>query len=150
MVCVEPESGNVCVLRRNLARIPSAVVVPACVGGHERRVSLSTTNGEFAFAMHDDSEGDVAVVTMDRILDEVGVGSIDILKCDIEGAEVELFDECSSWIGRVCSMVVECHDGFTAGALADMLRRNGGNFTVVDRRVTEEFDCEIVTLVANG
>lgn len=148
MVCVEPEPGNIGVLRRNLAGVPSTLVVPACVGGRERRVSLATTNGEFAFAMHDDGEGDVAVVTMDRILDEAGVGCIDVLKCDIEGAEVELFEDCSSWIDRVRTAVVECHDGLTADGLQAILQGSGGDFVVVDRRVTEEFGCEVVTLVA--
>lgn len=148
LVCVEPEPGNVAMLRRNLAEVPTAVVVPACVGGRERLVSLATTNGEFGFAMHDDGEGDVAVVTMERVLAEAGVDSIDILKCDIEGAELELFESCASWITRVQAAVVECHDGLTAEGLQAILRRNGGDFTVVDRRITAEFDCEVVTLVA--
>ena len=131
-----------------LAEVPTAVVVPACVGGRERQVSLATTNGEFGFAMHDDGEGDVAVVTMERVLAEAGVDSIDILKCDIEGAELELFEDCSSWINRVRAAVVECHDGLTAEALQAILHRNGGDFTIVDRRITADFDCEVVTLVA--
>lgn len=148
LVCVEPEPGNVAMLRRNLAEEPTAVVVPACVGGRERLVSLATTNGEFGFAMHDDGEGDVAVVTMERVLAEAGVDSVDILKCDIEGAELELFEDCSSWINGVRIAVVECHDGLTAGGLQAILRRNGGDFTIVDRRITADFDCEVVTLVA--
>jgi FkbM family methyltransferase len=147
VVCVEPEPGNVAVLRHNLAAIPRAVVLPACVGGHERLVRLTTTNGEFAFSMVDGDGGDVPVVTMERVLAEVGPGPVDILKCDIEGAERELFEDCRSWIGRVRVAVVECHDGLSATGLLAMLARNGGDFDVVDRTVTEEFGTEVVTVV---
>lgn len=147
MVCVEPEAGNVAVLRRNLADLPAATVIAACVGGHERLVRLATSNGEFAFAMRDDAEGDVPVLTMERILDEAGIDGIDLLKCDIEGAERELFADCASWINRVQVAAVECHDGLTAPQLVDLLRRNGGDFDVVDRQLTPEFGCEVVTLV---
>jgi hypothetical protein len=43
---------------------------------------------------------------------EHGLDRIDVLKCDIEGAEAELFED-APWMDRVGMAVVECH-GFPA------------------------------------
>jgi FkbM family methyltransferase len=110
IVCVEPECENVELLRRNLAAFESrAVVVPKCVGSHEGTTSLETDSGEWGFAMTD-GPGDVEVTTMARLVDEHGLERIDLLKCDIEGAERDLFASCSEWIWRVGFALVECHD----------------------------------------
>jgi hypothetical protein len=65
-VCVEPDPGNLEMLRRNAGT--DCQVVAACVGGHERRVALTNGDGEWGYRM---------------------VDQIDILKCDIEGAELD-------------------------------------------------------------
>lgn len=115
LVAVEPEPGNAAMLRRNLAPFgPRARVVQGCVGARRRRVALTTTSGEFGYRMTEPSwaSGDeplADVVTIDDLLDEHGLDEIDLLKCDIEGAEEELFADCSGWIDRVRLAVVECH-----------------------------------------
>lgn len=110
VVCVEPEPGNVAMLRRNLSGFNGrAVIVPECVGASERTTRLATDSGAWGYAMTDE-DGDVPVTTMGRLIDEHGIDRIDLLKCDIEGAERELFEACSGWIGRVGFAVVECHD----------------------------------------
>jgi len=105
IMCVEPEPGNVEILRQNLAGT-DAVIVPMCVGARERRVALASSTGEWGYRMTDEV-GDVRVTTMDAILPWF-IGSIDVLKCDIEGAEGELFED-APWMDRVGVAVVECH-----------------------------------------
>jgi FkbM family methyltransferase len=153
-VCVEPDSGNLEILRANLRPFEdSSEVVAACVGGRERRVTLATSEGEWAFRMTDAENGDgaqdqVGVVTMERLLSRTGVDHIDVLKCDIEGAEAELFADCRGWIGRVDAMSVECHnDVMPTEALLETLAANGARFAVrhVERNPGMGFD--IVTLV---
>lgn len=147
VVCVEPEPGNVEVLRHNVGSLePAGAVFPVCVGGHERRVALTTTNGEFAFAMADDPGGEVDVWTLEHLLEVADVDRIDLLKCDIEGAERELFEDCAPWIHRVQAAVVECHDDFTADDLVAVLDRNGAGLTVVAHEEMDGFPCELVTL----
>lgn len=55
-------------------------------------------------------------------------GKIDILKCDIEGGEAEVFAHCASWIQRVRHLVVELHEGRDEAWLQRRLRENGGRF----------------------
>jgi FkbM family methyltransferase len=134
-VCVEPESGNVAILRANAASAAgSCRIVEACIGATERRVGLDTTMGEWGFRSA--AGGDIPVVTMDHLLEDAGMDHIDILKCDIEGAERELFANCRSWIGRVDAMTVECH--------LDSL--DGADFEVTYFEPNHAWGFELVTL----
>lgn len=121
IVCVEPEPGNVDILRRNLAGFEHrAAVVAACIGDTERTVGLATTQGDWGYAMTDQPSGlTVPVVTMDRIIREHRLKRIDVMKCDIEGAEHEIFASARGWIGKIGFAVIECHDKHGEDLLPD-------------------------------
>jgi FkbM family methyltransferase len=145
-VCVEPEPGNVEVLEANASVKPDTVVLAACVGGHERTVSLTADSGDWSWRM--EGAGEVPVITMPSVLRAARMGQVDLLKCDIEGAEAELFEDCSEWIGNVRSLVVECHGDFTAADLQACLTRNGGRFETVYLEPNPAYGCETVTMIA--
>jgi FkbM family methyltransferase len=146
IVSVEPEAGNLAVLRHNLAPYGDrARIIAACVGGRERRVGIVGRSGdEFGFSMVevDDGSGDIEVITMSSVLDELRNDQIDLLKCDIEGAESELFEAAGSWLPQVRILAIECHGDFTVQRLTVLLARKG----VVPRRLkfepTPQFGCE--------
>jgi FkbM family methyltransferase len=149
-VCVEPDAGNFAVLEQN-ARASGAdvTVLEACAGGWERKVSLVTETGEFGFHMDEDGDrpGEIPVLTMPQILERGAMPStIDVLKCDIEGAEDELFADCRSWIGRVRWIVAECHHPYTADTLESALEANGASSSRVFLERNDPFGCETVTL----
>jgi FkbM family methyltransferase len=151
IVSVEPEPGNLAVLRHNLTPYDSrAVVVGACVGARERRVALETTHGEFAFEMKEVTgaaeAGDADVVTMSTVLDALGSRCVDFLKCDIEGAERELFSSCGEWAPLVRVMSVECHGAFTARDLINALHAHAVKHQILHVEPTPQFGCEGVIL----
>jgi FkbM family methyltransferase len=156
-VCVEPDPGNLQILRANVRAVdPDAVIHEACVGGRVRQVSLVGGAGEWGYRMSDLDEpeddgpgagGDVDVVTMDALLEASGVDRVGVLKCDIEGAEAEVFADCRSWIDRVDAMSVECHtDVLPTDAFLQMVADNGGRFTVVHLEANPHLGFDIVTL----
>ena len=150
-VCVEPDPGNVRVLRANVESADgSCVVMPVCVGGSERRVNLASDDGEWGFRIveaAEPSDGDTRVITMDRLLSDAEIEHIDILKCDIEGAEAELFADCRRWISLVDAMVVECHlDVMSTETLIGTLAQNGADFTLTHVERRPELGFEIATL----
>jgi FkbM family methyltransferase len=135
-VCVEPDPGNLEILRANVNSAGGAcTVVGACIGGHARKATLTTADGEWGFRIadvEDPAQGDTDVVTMTQVLESASIDRIDVLKCDIEGAEVELFDDCRSWINRVDNIVIECHtDVVDTEGVAAALARNGAEFEVM-------------------
>jgi FkbM family methyltransferase len=106
IVCVEPEPGNLELLERNLGG--RGAIVPACVGASERTASLATSTGEWGFRMSGEP-GEVAVTTMARVLADHGLARVDVLKCDIEGAECTLLENYAGLFARVDAAVFEFH-----------------------------------------
>ncbi len=51
----------------------------------------------------------VRAVTVDALIDKLGVPMVDFVKMDIEGAEREVIRNAGSWIGRVRCLKVEVH-----------------------------------------
>ncbi len=151
-VCVEPDPGNVEILRANVRAVDGPCeIVAACVGGHARRVKLATGDGEWGFHLsdiEDEAEADTDVVTMDQLLAQSGMEQVSILKCDIEGAEAELFADCRPWIGRVEYMIVETHasEGVSTESLMEVLEANGARFELLDVERNPEMGFEMATL----
>jgi FkbM family methyltransferase len=150
-LAVEPEPGNLVLLRRNLAGLGERVAIAGvCAGARPRRVTLASSTGSWGFTMRDaagdDSEASVAVVPIGDLLDEHGFEHVDVLKCDVEGAERELFEDAARWLGRVDVAVVECHDGYTAEDLRADAARGGVRTELIQRVAEPELRLETVTL----
>jgi FkbM family methyltransferase len=154
LAAVEPEPGNVAVLEANLAGTPAQVLAVAA-GGWAREAVLSTSSGEHGYTITGE-QGDgavrVPVVTMPVILAEAGMteAGVGLLKVDIEGAEAELFADCSAWIRQVNALVVECHGGYTAKQLLADCRAAGAEFALADLDSKPEWGFEVVTAVRAG
>ncbi len=151
IIAVEPDRENSLMFERNVAgqeETEKIQLVRACVAGSPRRVALDRTGGSWRFRMSDRDEveadkvkaddageGDaIEALTLPQILEEAGAtGTIDLLKCDIEGAEAEVFADCAAWIGQVRQLVVEVHKPYTVEALLEDLAHGGGYFELYHR-----------------
>ena len=54
-------------------------------------------------------------VSIDTLRREHGIDRIDLLKLDIEGAELDVLSASDSWMHAVGAVVVELHDRFRPG-----------------------------------
>ena len=88
----------------------------------------------------------MSVVTMADIMAQNNIQQVDLLKCDIEGAELELFEKWRPWIANVRAAIVECHHGFTGLQLIDLIRDNGSDFEILRRIVDTRHGHEIVMI----
>lgn len=112
IVAAEPDEQNVEMIHRNIG--PNATIIRACIGGSNRKVQLDRSGLSWTFRMTETGSGTekqtVDAITVAKLLTEQNLtGSIDLLKCDIEGAEAEVFAKCAEWIPRVRYLVVELH-----------------------------------------
>jgi len=147
ILAVEPDLDNVRMLRMNIAESGNekVTVVEGCVLGHARPVQLQQgAGGEWAYSVKEmaaeasDSPCGIAALTMPELLrrhcpDAV----IDLLKCDIEGTEAELFRNCGSWLQKIRLGLVELHgdyrikdferDAMESGIPIEILWREEGN-----------------------
>lgn len=76
----------------------------------------------------------VPTITLDQLLEKHGITRVDLLKCDIEGAEDRVFADSRTLSKAVKRLVVEIHKppgGLTSDVLIPQLERSG-------------FECELV------
>ena len=118
LVAIEPDAGNYDVLRKNLEQFGErAIALNAAVWS--RDTTLRLVRGEFldgrewtyqAKEHPDTSIEAVPAKSLPTILGELGAESIDLLKVDIEGGELDLFSRGpQSWLPRVRNVSVELH-----------------------------------------
>lgn len=146
IIGVEPNLGNFQTCNLNIAALISTAKITllnACVGGTSRLVKLTTDSGEWAFAMAETTPNDtntIKALTIPQILEKFPSNqTIDLIKCDIEGAEKELFKDCSSWIKRVQNLVVELHPPYNKNEFLADLNKSNADLVVVSEEKDSEF-----------
>ena len=141
IVTVEPDTANLDVCRMNVQASgngDAVKLIRACAAAKNGQASLyrigRLTSG---YSMVDASEGaeSIDTLTVPEILMRAGFDSeIDSMKCDIEGAEREVFANCREWIGRVRCLTIELHPPYNVEAFVRDLIDNGARLRIVDRR----------------
>jgi FkbM family methyltransferase len=123
IIAIEPEASNFELLVRNVAQYPNVVAIKAALWNRDGWISVSQpdpatgASGSWAFVTHEGPGRQVRAITMQTLMTEMNIGTIDVLKVDIEGAEKEIFEQCD-WLNRVRAIVIELHDRFKPGCSA--------------------------------
>ena len=129
----ELDADNIAACRRNigLGGIGTRVVVAqACLLGTKRPVFIDRSFDKCGLRATD-RHGDEAPImgtTMEEFLTDCGVPEqIDLLKCDIEGGESDIFKNCAGWIRRCRFMVAEVHAPYSVLEMIDDICRAGAH-----------------------
>jgi FkbM family methyltransferase len=135
IIALEPEQSNFKMLEMNVSAYPNVFPVQAALWNKNEEVSVIDTDlGKWGFVTETkDTSGrlqgitchTVEAITVDKIMQNFNIETIDILKIDIEGAEKEVFSDSSAWIERVDSIIVELHDSMKMGCSRSFY--NGSN-----------------------
>jgi FkbM family methyltransferase len=136
ITAVEPDPQNMRICELNAEPIqPRVTLVQACIAGQSGTVALDRSGVACAFRMvqrADAGEESIPAMTMQELLDKCPMAqTIDLLKCDIEGAEREVFADCGPWIGRVRHILIELHTPYTQEAFLEDLRRGGSSLKLI-------------------
>jgi FkbM family methyltransferase len=129
LLAVEPDAGNFALLAANLAPLGKrATAMRAAVWPSDGHINLhheddgGTPLGDWGIQVSDHASTRSALVPCDNVatlLDRAGFDRVDILKVDIEGAELEVFSERSAeWLPRIGLVAIETHDRFRPGSEA--------------------------------
>ncbi len=144
----EPEGVNFRLLEGNLAGIPGAGAFKVALGAEEGAIDLQIA--EFG-AMHSFKEGfvsggkteSVPLVTLAGHMEAQGIARIDLLKLDVEGAELEALAGLGDRIRDVGVIVGEMHESVVdEGEFYRFLKDAG--FRTVWRRDFNESESEKV------
>jgi FkbM family methyltransferase len=129
IIAIEPEGSNFEMLQKNTGPYRNIEVVNAALWGENRELDIfDPQEGHSAFQIKSESpRGDVRPkkvrgVTVDRLMLELGIEFVDLLKIDIEGAELEVFADPVRWIDRVGLIAIELHEWLRPGCTASVNR----------------------------
>lgn len=120
---IEPESTNYELLLRNTRALPSITPIRAALVGKPGQVDVvDPGDGPWGFQARNVAEPSESRVveqvdglTVDQLLQKYGIEHIDLLKMDIEGAELEVMADSRTWLSKVDTIVAELHDRFRRG-----------------------------------
>lgn len=121
VIAVEPDSSNVEILNKNCTPYRRFESIESAIwknSGHVKIINPEAGNTGFRVESCDPSdEGAMKAITIDEILKRSEFDRIDILKLDIEGTELEIFQEnYKLWIDKVDLLIIELHERFKLGS----------------------------------
>jgi FkbM family methyltransferase len=113
VIAVEPDAANFVELKKNLTPYKDRVkTIQAAVWPHSERISLHHPGlgEEWGVRVKPSANGDVETITIPDLLRISGQKRISLLKIDIEGAEIDLFNSrTDEWLNEVDNIVIELH-----------------------------------------
>lgn len=129
-VALEPDPENFSLLVRNcLSYGERALLLKAGLWSHDAHLQVSPTGAKDALTVREvpaETPGSCPGRSMLSLLAEAGATEIDILKCDIEGAERELFShDADGWLAVTRNIYIELHGAAAEDAVFAATRRHG-------------------------
>jgi len=113
VVAVEPEASNYAALLLNTRPYSNIVPIQAALWSTDGQVEVFPPWpywkrwGKWGFRVR--KGNGCRALTLTTLMREVGIDTVDILKIDVEGAELEIFSSCD-WMEKVRLLAIELHD----------------------------------------
>lgn len=125
VIAIEPDAGNYEILKQNLENYRDrAKTIKAAVWSDAVRLKLvdSSYRGGSEWALHvqeySDSEGqEIGGIDLPGLLSAYEIERVDLLKIDVEGAEVPIFasPNLDQWLNKVDLIAIELHSDSVFG-----------------------------------
>ena len=125
VIAIEPEIGNFELLKINTSPYTNVTPVNAALWNNNEEISILDPGlGNWGFMTQGQDTADsvtydlchkIPGMTVGKIIEAFDLSRIDILKMDIEGAELEVFRESGPWIDKIESAIVELHEHIKPG-----------------------------------
>ena len=130
IIAIEPESENYELLEKNVAQYPNIEPVRAALWYEDAKVSVVDpglgASGFMTAEKSVDERESVPAISLGTLMENHGLERVDLLKIDIEGAELSLFKHAKRWIEKVDAIAVELHDRIRPGCERAFLNATQG------------------------
>lgn len=117
ILAVEPEPSNADVFVKNTSAYHNVNLHRAALWSEHKLLNIENPDADsWSFRVQEtgNRSGGVNAITIADILDKNSF--IDILKLDIEGAEMELFSGDNTWLKQVGLVILEFHEHYSPGS----------------------------------
>lgn len=120
ILAIEPEQSNFRALLQNASTYENIIPIRAALWHEKTQLQISDVGtGEWGYVVGSEGDGGLEpteTITMQEIMEQFELSTIDLLKIDIEGAEKELFAaNYEAWLPKVKCIVIELHDNLKPG-----------------------------------
>lgn len=120
VIAVEPEKSNYEMLVKNISNYSNAILYNKGIWNKNATLKIKDNgNGKWGFSVFEVLEKDentIDAISISEIIKQNNIKQIDILKIDIEGAEIELFSEnFDMWLSITKLIIIELHDWMREG-----------------------------------
>lgn len=130
IISIEPEQGNLKVLRKNVQDYKNVKILDKALSNVSDELIYVNDSGfgEWAYITEkvkksDSFKNSIETVSISSIMKNEGIEVIDILKIDIEGFEKELFESnYEYWLPRTRYLVIEVHDNMKKGCSKSLFK----------------------------
>ena len=137
IIAIEPERSNYEALAKNAAPYPNIFPIRAALWKENKEINiLNPGMAHTTFQIESQREqlgsaswGAAPGITLDKLMADVGIDYVDLLKVDIEGAEKDVFQNSGAWISRVGVIAIELHDWLQPGS-TEAVRQAARDFEV--------------------
>jgi len=121
IIAIEPEESNFKLLKKNTEAYPNIGCIKAGVWSSSTRLRITNLqkDSKWGFQVEETSESGphtCEAISINQLLTEEKVKTIDIAKIDIEGSEKELFSKNCQWLPKTDLIVIEFHDRMKPGS----------------------------------
>ncbi|RYG06005.1 MAG: FkbM family methyltransferase [Chitinophagaceae bacterium] len=142
--CIEPDGYNLKLLHKNLRNevvSGKAKIIEAALSNTDGNASWHHSSRSYNSRLDtsEASELTVKTLTLNSIINEEQIGSIDILKIDIEGAEKLVFEGDASWMTITKNIIIEIHGQAETESIPALLRTNGFHVTKLENMYSSVF-----------
>jgi FkbM family methyltransferase len=129
ILAVDPVSAHVQMIEAQIAlnRLSHVQTVRAAVGATCRMTGITGTGMTSRVSEGEDPVEVVEMITLERLMEDYAIDTVDLLKLDCEGAEWDILPAAEHVLPRVRQICMEfhCERGWTALKLAGWLRARG-------------------------
>lgn len=120
VLSIEPDNSNFEQVKKNTAHYPNVTPIQTAIWGNSsflKIINPKTEHWAFEVAECDATDaGAFKAVSIADLIAKQGWESIDILKLDIEGAEMSVFQEgYEEWLPKVRLLIIELHERMRPG-----------------------------------
>jgi len=129
VVGIEPETSNFRQAKKNTERLKNVELIQAAVWDKNANLKIvpGQDNGNWSFHVEEIPVADkdsIPAVCIADLMKQFNMEEIDLLKMDIEGAELEVFqNNYESWLPRTKVLMIETHDQDRKGTTAPFFAR---------------------------
>lgn len=125
IVAIEPETSNFTLLEKNIKNYPQIKAIKGGLWANTCSLEIVSLNAEkTGFEVREariPGPDSVKGYSINDIMESFGWDSVDLIKIDIEGAEIEVLSQNNAWIDKTAVILVELHDRKRVGCSRALL-----------------------------